>query len=82
MTYIGLCLVFPDLVIEFSVVQSQPNVGSEELHQLSILGWEDLPAGALRVLVDELENAQDCSSDGEGGAVQGPRPPPGLNTSR
>ena len=38
MTYIGLCLVFPDLVIEFSVVQSQPNVGSEELHQLSILG--------------------------------------------
>ena len=36
-TYTELCLVFPDLVIQFGVVQSQTNVGSEELHHLSVL---------------------------------------------
>ena len=85
-TYTGLGLVFPDLVIQFSVVQRQPNVGSEEVHQVSVLLWEDLlPALLLPLLslllVDKLENCQDCSPDSEGGAVQGPGPPTGLNIS-
>ena len=77
-TYTELCLVFPDLVVQFGVVQSQTNVGSEELHRLPVLLREDLLPGVLLVLVDKLKDSQDCSSDSEGGAVQGPRPPAGL----
>ena len=62
-TYTELCLVFPDLVIQFGVVQSQTNVGSEELHHLSVLLGEDLLPGVLLVLVDKLQDSQDCSSD-------------------